>query len=57
MNALVEATPISGPANILRDVSEFLHMEELGTLTTEIVFWFNFLQCFNAANVSAVSPD
>ena len=44
-------------SSTLSDVSEFLHIEELGTLITDIVFCFNRLQCFNAASVSAVSPD
>ena len=57
MKALVEATPISGPAWIGKTKSESLAIELSTTLTTEQVFTLFFLHKSRAAKVSAVSPD
>ena len=57
MKALVEATPISGPAWIGKTKSEDLAIELSITLTIEQVFTLFFLHRSRAANVSAVSPD
>ena len=56
-NALVEATPISGPAWIGKTQSEFLAIVLSTTLTIEQVLTLFFLQISKAAAVSAVSPD
>ena len=57
-NALVEATPISGPALVSNEKSDSRHMELLATLhivrvTGLPVFFANLSE----DNVSAVSPD
>ena len=57
MNALVDATPISGPAWIGKTKSESLAIELSTTLTIPQVFTLFFLHFSRAAYVSAVSPD
>ena len=61
MNALVDATPISGPARVSRLKSLSLISELSATLQIvkePIIFSKElFLTEFNAARVSAVSPD
>ena len=57
MKALVEATPISGPASVGAAASVSRAMLEVGTLTTPIVFDPWSLTYFSDARVSAVSPD
>ena len=55
--ALVEATPISGPANVCNILSASNAIELWVTLTIARVFCLFCLAYFNAAKVSAVSPD
>jgi len=57
MKALVDATPISGPAWIGTTQSEFLAIELSTAFTTEQVFILFNLATSKAAAVSAVSPD
>ena len=57
VKALVEATPISGPASVGARASERREMLEVGTLTTASVFAPCSLAYFSEASVSAVSPD
>ena len=58
VNALVEATPISGPAFVKIENSDSLAMVLVGTLQMVSVDKKSFsLAYFNAASVSAVSPD
>ena len=59
VNALVEATPISAPAFVNTVTSDSLDKELSGTLHTDKVLMYrgSFLISFNAAKVSAVSPD
>ena len=57
INALVDATPISGPACIGKTQSAFRAIVLSITLTIAQVFTLFFLQISKAAAVSAVSPD
>ena len=57
MNALVDATPISGPACIYTPQSAFLAIELPTTLTTPNVLEPIDFAFSKAAKVSAVSPD
>ena len=57
VKALVEATPISGPAMVGSTMSESRAMEDSSTLTTAMMVWSLALASRNAASVSAVSPD
>ena len=57
VNALVEATPISGPASVGACTSASRAMLEVGTLTTATVRAPFSLAYFSDASVSAVSPD
>jgi len=54
---LVEATAISGPANICKTSSLSLHIVLPFTLTTPKVFAPSFFATLREAIVSAVSPD
>ena len=57
MNALVDATPISGPACVNTPACVALAIDEPTTLhTPKIVAPFDYASSI-AANVSAVSPD
>ena len=57
-NALVDATPISGPALVKRVYSDSRQRELLATLQIVRVRGSSvFLANFNEAKVSAVSPD
>ena len=60
VNALVEATPISGPANVGKKISVSRTNDDVGTLHSAkltkpagVCFWISR----NADKVSAVSPD
>ncbi len=58
VNALVEATPISGPARVISTRPASRTIEDSGTL--QIAIWVRYARClasFSAASVSAVSPD
>ena len=57
VKALVEATPISGPAWVGHSTSASRAMEEWWALTTAAVANPCALHQRNAASVSAVSPD
>ena len=57
MNALVEATPISGPASVGSTTSDSRAMEDVRTLTTAAMRCASALAWRSAASVSAVSPD
>ena len=57
VKALVEATPISGPARVGAAASVSRAMLESGTLTTPIVFDPCAWTYLSEASVSAVSPD
>ena len=57
MNALVDATPISGPALIPIILSTFLAIVLLSTLTIPKVGYPLSCAASIAAYVSAVSPD
>ena len=57
MKALVEATPISGPAWVGHRMSASRAMEEWWALTTAAVASPLALHQRSAARVSAVSPD
>ncbi len=57
VNALVEATPISGPAKVNIFSSDNLEILLSKTLTIEIVFNPCFLASSRPAKVSRVSPD
>ena len=57
VNALVEATPISGPAKVNIFSSDNLEILLSKTLTIEIVFNPCFLASSSPAKVSRVSPD
>ncbi len=57
VKALVEATPISGPAWVGHRTSASRAMEEVWTLTTAAVFSPCALHQVRLARVSAVSPD
>jgi len=55
--ALVEATPISGPAWVGKTTSEARAIELSGMLTIEAMRWPSARACWSAASVSMVSPD
>ena len=57
MKALVDATPISGPARVGSTISASLAIVLSGTLTTAMTFCILSFANLNAASVSAVSPD
>ena len=57
VNALVEATPISGPAWVYAPAWDSLEMEEPTTLQTPNTNAPFSFASFIAASVSAVSPD
>ncbi len=57
VKALVEATPISGPAKIGSTMSASRAIELSTTLTSASVVWPLAFASRNAASVSAVSPD
>ncbi|MNT07923.1 hypothetical protein D3C72_1426460 [compost metagenome] len=57
VKALVEATPISGPAWVGHRTSASRAMDEVWTLTTAAVFNPCALHQVRLARVSAVSPD
>ena len=57
VKALVEATPISGPARVGATMSLSRAMVELATLTTDMILCPFALAQRSEAKVSAVSPD
>ena len=58
VNALVDATPISGPARVIMLNSDSLTIELSGTLEiARVCAYPKRLDSFSAARVSAVSPD
>ena len=57
VKALVEATPISGPAWVGSSRSASRAMLLVGTLQTTAIVWPSALAWWSAASVSAVSPD
>src|SRR5690625_7835302 len=58
VKALVEATPISGPASVIRYRSELRTREESGTLQmASVARKGNSAACSRAPRVSVVSPD
>src|SRR5579871_6722589 len=57
VKALVDATPISGPASVGSTASDSRAILLSGTFTTERIFCPCDLQYFKGAMVSAVSPD
>ena len=57
VKALVEATPISGPASVRSSPSASRASVLSGTLTTASVGWPSAFTWRIAASVSAVSPD
>jgi hypothetical protein len=57
VKALVEATPISGPAWVDRSRSTSRAIELVGTLMMPAVVTPFAFMCRSAASVSAVSPD
>ncbi len=58
VKALVEATPISGPARVMKRSAHSRTMADSGTLQMASVFvWPSDLAWRSAASVSAVSPD
>ena len=55
---MVEATPISGPARVMKRSAHSRTMADSGTLQMAIVrVWPGSLAWRSAARVSAVSPD
>ena len=57
VNALVDATPISGPASIVMKLCDSLAILLSELLTILNILLPFFFANFKAANVSAVSPD
>ena len=58
VNALVEATPISGPARVKKTKSDSLTNELVGTLhMAKLEMYPESPRSLKQASVSAVSPD
>jgi hypothetical protein len=58
VKALVEATPISGPARVMKRRADSRTMADSGTLQmARVLVMPRLLACLRAARVSAVSPD